>query len=111
MPVTKAVGPYCSFCRKSRKQVGMLVAGGGSVHICGACVALCSRVLTGKPAAAFAGWASLSDEEFLATLPADQRQKILDTAQSTYDMWQKNKQKQSGTGGPPQPVSGDSPPF
>jgi biotin operon repressor len=49
--------------------VGQLVAGPG-VHICEACVALCSRLLTGKPTAAFGGWQALSDEEFLATLPA-----------------------------------------
>jgi hypothetical protein len=69
MPVSKTMGPYCSFCRKSRKQVAMLVAGPG-VHICDACAALCSRLLTGKPTAAFTGWESLSDEEFLAALPA-----------------------------------------
>jgi len=59
----------CSFCRKDRHQVAKLVAGPG-VHICDACVALCSRVLTGKPTAAFAGWKALTDEELLATLPA-----------------------------------------
>jgi hypothetical protein len=47
----------------------MLVAGPG-VHICEACTSLCSRLFTGKPTAAFAGWDSLSDEEFLAALPA-----------------------------------------
>jgi ClpX C4-type zinc finger len=59
----------CSFCRRDHKEVGQLVAGPG-VHICEACVALCSRLLTGKPTAAFTGWQALSDEEFLATLPA-----------------------------------------
>jgi hypothetical protein len=59
----------CSFCRKDRHQVAMLVAGPG-VHICDACVALCSRVLTGKPTAAFAGWKVLTDDELLAALPA-----------------------------------------
>lgn len=66
---TSRTVPVCSFCRKRRHQAGKLVAGPG-VHICEACVALCARVLTGKPTAAFAGWKSLSDEEFLATLPA-----------------------------------------
>jgi hypothetical protein len=61
--------PRCSFCWKGRRQVAMLVAGPG-VHICDACIRLCSRVLTGKPTAAFASWESLTDEEFLATLPA-----------------------------------------
>ena len=60
---------HCTFCRKERHQVAMLIAGPG-VHICDACVALCSRLLTGKPTAAFSGWASLTDEELLATLPA-----------------------------------------
>ncbi len=59
----------CSFCRKDQHQVAKLVAG-PNVHICDACIALCTRILTGKPTAPFAGWASLTDEEFLATLPA-----------------------------------------
>ena len=72
MPVTtppKEVALRCSFCRRDRRAAGKLVAGPG-VHICEACVALSSRVLTGKPTAAFAGWKTLSDEEFLATVPA-----------------------------------------
>jgi hypothetical protein len=60
----------CSFCRKDRRQVDMLIAGGAGVHICDACVALCSRMLTGKPTAAFAGWKALTDDELLAALPA-----------------------------------------
>lgn len=60
---------YCSFCGKDRRHVSMLVAGPG-IHICDACIALCNRVLTGKPTAAFAGWKSLTDDELLATLPA-----------------------------------------
>ena len=59
----------CSFCRKEQQHVGTFVAGPG-VHICDACVALCSRLLTGKPTAAFAGWKKLTDDEMLATLPA-----------------------------------------
>ena len=61
--------PSCSFCFKSRDKVAKLVAGPG-VHICDACVGLCQRVLTGKTTAALAGWDSLSDDEFLATVPA-----------------------------------------
>jgi len=60
----------CSFCRKERQEGAMLVAGPGGIHICEACVALCSRMLTGKPTAAFAGWKALTDEELLAALPA-----------------------------------------
>lgn len=59
----------CSFCRKSRAVAGELVAGPG-VHICDACVALASRLLTGKPTVAFAGWGALSEDELLAALPA-----------------------------------------
>jgi ClpX C4-type zinc finger len=61
--------PHCTFCGIGRDQVTMLVAGPG-VHICDACVALCNRLLTGKPTAAFAGWKSLADDELLAALPA-----------------------------------------
>ena len=59
----------CSFCGKNRQEVGMLVAGAGA-YICGGCVALCSRMLTGKPTAAVAGWKALTDDELLAALPA-----------------------------------------
>lgn len=67
-PTTKAL-LFCSFCRKDQDHVAKLVAG-PAVYICDACIALCSRVITGKPTAAFAGWQSLTDDEFLATLPA-----------------------------------------
>ena len=74
MKATRASGKElltCSFCGKARHEVAMLVAGAGpGVHICDACVALCSRMLTGKPTAASAGWNALTDDEFLATLPA-----------------------------------------
>jgi hypothetical protein len=60
---------HCSFCGKDRKKAGMLVAGPG-VHICDACVGLCNRLLTGKPTAAFDGWAALTDDELVAALPA-----------------------------------------
>jgi hypothetical protein len=61
--------PSCSFCYKPRADVQELIAGPG-VHICDACVTLCSRILTGKATAAFAAWESLTDDEFLETLPA-----------------------------------------
>jgi hypothetical protein len=71
MDATKSTSEtlYCSFCRKDKDHVEKLVAGPG-VYICDACVALCSRIMTGKPTAPFAGWSALSDEDFLATLPA-----------------------------------------
>jgi hypothetical protein len=59
----------CTFCRKEHHQVATMVAGPG-VHICDACIGLCNRMLSGKPTAAFGGWSALSDDEFLATLPA-----------------------------------------
>ena len=59
----------CTFCGKAHQEVGMLVAGPG-VHICDGCVALCNRMMTGKPTAPFAAWASFGDDDLLATLPA-----------------------------------------
>ena len=58
---------YCSFCRKSDKDVKKLVAGPG-VHICDACVGACNNILDGRPAEGFAGWDSLSDRVLLAAL-------------------------------------------
>jgi hypothetical protein len=60
---------HCSFCGKDRKKAGELIAGPG-VYICAACVGLCNRMLTGKPTAAFDGWAALTDDELVAALPA-----------------------------------------
>jgi hypothetical protein len=60
---------YCSFCRKDSRHVKKLVAGPGLL-ICDACVATCTRIMTGKPTAPFAGWHALTDEELLETLPA-----------------------------------------
>ena len=36
---------YCSFCRKSYKEVGPLVEGPGDVYICGSCVTLCNSII------------------------------------------------------------------
>jgi len=36
---------YCSFCRKSYKDVGPLVEGPGGVYICGECVELTQNIL------------------------------------------------------------------
>jgi biotin operon repressor len=65
MPRRKAL--YCSFCRKHEDAVEKLIGGPG-VFICDACVGLCNRILDGKPAPAFPGWAALSDDTLLATL-------------------------------------------
>jgi len=59
---------YCSFCRKSDREVTELIAGPG-VHICDACVRLCNGVLEGKPGDGFAGWDSLTDRQLLGALP------------------------------------------
>jgi len=36
---------YCSFCRKSYRDVGPLVEGLGDVYICGECIELCQSIL------------------------------------------------------------------
>ncbi|HJZ90295.1 MAG TPA: ATP-dependent Clp protease ATP-binding subunit ClpX [Gemmataceae bacterium] len=36
---------YCSFCRKSHRDVGPLVEGPGDVYICGECIDLCSSII------------------------------------------------------------------
>src|SRR5579864_2425283 len=36
---------YCSFCRKSHRDVGPLVEGPGDVYICGECIDLCQQIL------------------------------------------------------------------
>ena len=37
---------FCSFCRKSAKELPSLIAGPG-VHICGDCVGMCNKILAG----------------------------------------------------------------
>src|SRR5436309_2840979 len=36
---------YCSFCRKSSRDVGPLVEGPGDVYICGECIELCQSII------------------------------------------------------------------
>ena len=36
---------FCSFCRKSYRDVGPLVEGPGDVYICGECIDLCHSIL------------------------------------------------------------------
>ena len=36
---------YCSYCRKSYRDVGPLVEGPGDVFICGECIELCQAIL------------------------------------------------------------------
>ncbi|HEX2466322.1 MAG TPA: ClpX C4-type zinc finger protein [Thermoanaerobaculia bacterium] len=58
---------YCSFCRKDDSTVEKLIGGPG-VYICDACVAICNRILKGKPTPPFPGWDSLSDADLLRAL-------------------------------------------
>jgi ATP-dependent Clp protease ATP-binding subunit ClpX len=41
----RARNAYCSFCRKSYRDVGPLVEGPGEVYICGECVELCQSII------------------------------------------------------------------
>ncbi len=36
---------YCSFCKKSFRDVGPLVEGPGEVYICGECIELCQSII------------------------------------------------------------------
>jgi ATP-dependent Clp protease ATP-binding subunit ClpX len=36
---------YCSFCRRSHRDVGPLVEGPGDVYICGECIDLCASII------------------------------------------------------------------
>lgn len=58
---------FCSFCRRSDKDVNKLIAGPG-VHICDACVGACNAILAGEKTDGFAGWDSLTDKALLAAL-------------------------------------------
>src|ERR1700676_4242057 len=39
---------FCSFCRKSYRDVGPLVEGPGDVYICGECIELCQSITNEK---------------------------------------------------------------
>ena len=65
MPRAKPL--YCSFCRKDDSAVEKLIGGPG-VYVCDACVAVCNRILDGKPAPPFPGWSALSNDALLAAL-------------------------------------------
>jgi ClpX C4-type zinc finger len=56
----------CSFCGKSQHEVAKLVAG-PKVHICDACVGVCSSILETTPKT-FAGWKAMPDGDLLAAL-------------------------------------------
>jgi ClpX C4-type zinc finger len=76
MPANTArVRLFCSFCRKSDREVNRLVGGPG-VCICGACIRACVKILignVGRRVPEFAGWDSYSDSQLLASLvPSEQ---------------------------------------
>ena len=66
---------FCSFCRKSDREVERLIGGPG-VYICGRCVENCVKVLKphhGKAVLEFAGWDSYTDSQLLKSLaPTEQ---------------------------------------
>jgi hypothetical protein len=62
---------FCSFCRKTAKEVPSLIAGPG-VHICGDCVKICNSILAGLPSDGFGGWDQLQDDTLLANLERSQ---------------------------------------
>lgn len=62
---------FCTFCRRTAKEVPSLIAGPG-VHICGDCVGTCNRILEGLPTAGFAGWDGMKDEDLLGNLGRSQ---------------------------------------
>ena len=88
---------FCSFCRKSAKEVPSLVAGPG-VHICGDCVRICNSIIAGLPSDGFAGWDKLADEALLTNLERSQAafessrtvlQQQIDTLRSRKVSWAK----------------------
>lgn len=66
---------FCSFCRKSDREVNRLVGGPG-VYICGGCIRICVKILLGnfgRRVPEFAGWDSYTDSQLLASLaPSEQ---------------------------------------
>lgn len=63
---------YCSFCLKSQHEVAKLVAGGGAIYICDACVGLCAEYMAGRTPdlSGFAPPEKLPTERLLTQLPA-----------------------------------------
>src|SRR4051794_23513899 len=44
-PSSRNRNAYCSFCRRSHRDVGPLVEGPGDVYICGECIELCQSII------------------------------------------------------------------
>jgi ATP-dependent Clp protease ATP-binding subunit ClpX len=66
---------FCSFCRKSDREVDRLIGGQG-VYICGSCVERSVKILTpheDKTVPEFSGWDSHTDSQLLKSLaPTEQ---------------------------------------
>jgi hypothetical protein len=62
---------FCSFCRKTAKEVPSLVAGPG-VFICWNCVKTCNTIFDGLPSDGFAGWDQMADDALLGGLERSQ---------------------------------------
>lgn len=61
---------FCSFCRKSDREVERMIGGPG-VYICGGCVQTCVKILRpqqGKKVPDFPGWDSYTDRQLLDSL-------------------------------------------
>jgi hypothetical protein len=56
----------CSFCGKNASEVSKLL-GGPKVHICDACVGVCSKILEVTPST-FSGWDAMTDDQLLSSL-------------------------------------------
>jgi hypothetical protein len=66
---------YCSFCRKSDREVDRLLGGPG-VYICGRCVDRSVKILKpwqGKTVPDFAGWDSFDDSALLKSLASTEK--------------------------------------
>ena len=88
---------FCSFCRKSAKEVPSLIGGPG-VHICGDCVKICNTILAGLPSNGFGGWDEMADDALLSGLQRSQAaleasstvlQQQIDTLRKRDVSWQK----------------------
>jgi hypothetical protein len=88
---------FCSFCRKTAKEVPSLIAGPG-VYICGNCVKICNTMLDGLPSDGFAGWDKLPNDALLDNLERSQAafegargvlQQQIDTLRKRDVSWQK----------------------
>jgi hypothetical protein len=62
----------CSFCGKSQKQVGKLIAG-PSVYICNECIALCNEIIDEEGVVTYEGPYTVRPSETTARVAPDSR--------------------------------------